>query len=73
MKLLDRVGLPLFLSAIIFTFSTPVFAAQSMTTRLPLVFEPNHGQASAEVRYLLRGGVLDGQFEDDGVRLSLMG
>ena len=73
MKLLDRVGLPLFLSAVIFTCSTPTFAAQSITTRLPMVFEPNRGQASAEVRYLLRGGVMNAEFQKDGVRLSLMG
>jgi hypothetical protein len=38
---------------------------------LPLVFEPNLGQAPAEVSYLLAGGVLGGEFCADGVSLTL--
>ena len=33
-----------------------VFAAQPLRTTLPLVFEPNQGQAHPEVRYLSRSG-----------------
>jgi hypothetical protein len=40
---------------------------------LPLIFEPNRRQAPTQVRYLLRGGALEGEFQTDGVRLKLFG
>jgi hypothetical protein len=69
----NRTGWLLFLPAVILICTTPAFAAQAMTARLPLVFEPNRGQAPAEVQYLLRGDALEGEFQKDGVRLRLLG
>jgi hypothetical protein len=39
--------------------------------KAPLVFEPNRGQAPGNVRYLLRGGGFEGEFLNDGFRLTL--
>ena len=50
----------------------PSNPAQSNTARLPLVFEPNRGQTAADVQYLLRGGVFQGEFQNDGVLLKLL-
>jgi hypothetical protein len=76
-RLFNRTGWLLFVPAVILICSTicstPAFAAQSTTARLPLVFEPNRGQAPAEVQYLLRGDALEGEFHKDGVRLRLSG
>ena len=71
MRLFNRSGWLLFLPAIIFICSTSVFATQSITARLPLVFEPNRGQAPAEVQYILRGGALTGEFQKDGILFRL--
>ena len=74
MRFFNRSGWMSFLPAIILassTYSTPSFAASPVTTRLPIVFEPNRGQAPAETRYVLRGGALQGEFQNDGVRLRL--
>ena len=74
MRFFNRSGWMSFLPAIILassTYSTPSFAASPVTTRLPIVFEPNRGQAPAETRYVLRGGALEGEFQNDGVRLRL--
>jgi Bacterial Ig-like domain (group 3) len=73
-RFLHRSGWVSFLPAIILicsTYSSPSFAASPVTTRLPIVFEPNRGQAPAETRYVLRGGALEGEFQNDGVRLRL--
>jgi hypothetical protein len=72
MKVFGRAGWSLFLLAVILGRFTPAFAAQSVTAKLPLVFEPNLGQASADVRYVLRAGALTGEFQKDGVRLKLL-
>jgi hypothetical protein len=72
-RLFNRIGWLLFLSAVILIRSTLAFAAPPITNRLPLVFEPNRGQAPTEVRYLLRGGKLEGEFQTDGVRLNILG
>jgi hypothetical protein len=71
-KLFDRVGGSLCLFAGALSCSMPLFAAQPITTRLPLAFEPNRGQAPAEVRYVMRGGALEGEFQNDGVSLRLL-
>lgn len=71
MRLFNRTGWLLFLPAVILICSTSAFAAQSITARLPLVFEPNRGQAPAQVQYLLRGGALEGEFQKDGVLFRL--
>lgn len=71
MRLFNRTGWLLFLPAVILICSTSAFAAQSITARLPLVFEPNRGQAPAQVQYLLRGGTLEGEFQKDGVLFRL--
>jgi hypothetical protein len=47
------------------------FSAQSTSARLPFIFEPNRGQAAPDVRYLLRGGGLGGEFRSDSVSLTL--
>lgn len=73
MRLFNRRGWLLFLPAIILICSTSAFAAQSITARLPLVFEPNRGQAPAEVQYILRGGTFAGEFQKDGVLFRLSG
>ncbi len=61
----------LLLFATFLIFSPRSFAAQSIPARLPLAFEPNRGQAPADVRYLLRGGVLGGEFRASDVSLTL--
>jgi hypothetical protein len=71
-KLFDRVGLSLCVFAGVLGCSMPSFAAQPVATRLPLVFEPNRGQAPEQVRYVMRGGALEGEFENNGVRLRLL-
>jgi hypothetical protein len=63
----------LFLPTVILICSTLAFAAPPVTARLPLIFEPNRRQAPTQVRYLLRGGALEGEFQTDGVRLKLFG
>lgn len=73
MRLLGRIGWSLPLLAGILGCSTLTFAAQSFTAKVPLVFEPNRGQAPADIRYLLRGSALEGEFQRDGVRLKLLG
>jgi hypothetical protein len=73
-RFFDRSGWVSLLATILLvcsTYSTLSFAASPVTTRLPMVFEPNRGQAPAETRYVLRGGVLEGEFQNDGVRLTL--
>lgn len=69
-RLFNRSGW-LFLPAIIFLCSTSLFATQSITARLPLLFEPNRGQAPAEVQCILRGGTLAGEFQKDGILFRL--
>jgi hypothetical protein len=71
-RFFNRIGWLLFLSAVSLICSTLVFAAPSSANRLPLVFEPNRGQAPAEILYLLRGGTLEGEFQTDGVLLNLL-
>ncbi len=73
MRHFSRTGCLLFLLAVILGGSTRGFAAQSFTAKIPLVFEPNRGQAPADVRYLLREGTLEGEFQKDGIRLRLLG
>lgn len=70
MQFFNRRGW-LFLLPAIFIYSTLAFAAHPIATQLPLVFEANQGQAPAGVQYILRGGALEGEFQKDGVRLSL--
>ncbi len=72
LPLFNRKGWLLFLPAILIC-STLAFAARPVATQLPLVFEANQGQAPAGVQYILRGGSLQGEFQEDGVRLSLGG
>ena len=71
MRLFNRSGWLLFLPAVILICSSSAFAAQSITARLPLVFEPNRGQAPTEAQYILRGGTLEGEFQKDGVLFRL--
>lgn len=73
MRHFGRIGCLLFLLAVILGCSTRAFAAQSFTAKVPLVFEPNRGQAPADIRYLLREGSLEGEFQKDGIRLRLLG
>lgn len=67
-----RIGWSLFLLASMLGGFTLCGAAQSVTSTLPLTFEPNHGQAPENVRYVLRAGALEGEFQKDSVRLSLL-
>jgi len=67
-----RAGRSLFLLASILVGFTLGGAAQSVTATLPLIFEPNRGQAPENVRYVLREGALEGEFQKDSVRLSLL-
>jgi len=71
MKLLRHSGWLLFLVCAALGCTRPAFPAKSTLARLPLVFEPNQGQAPADVRFLLHGGALEGEFQTDGVRLML--
>jgi hypothetical protein len=71
-RVLVRAGLSLFLFAAIFGGLMRVGVAQSVTAKLPLVFQQNRGQASENVRYLLRQGDIEGEFQSDGVRLRLL-
>ena len=72
MRVFGRAGWSLLLLASILGGFTRGGAAQSVTAKLPLVFEPNRGQAPGNVRYVLREGALEGEFQKDGVRLSLL-
>ena len=64
MKLSRRIGWSLFLLGVILTcYPTKASAAQSIAVKLPLVFEPNQGQAAPDVRYLLRGGAVEDDAE----------
>ena len=73
MKLSGRIGWSLILLGVILTcYPTKASAAQSVAVKLPLVFEPNRGQVAADVRYLLRAGVVEGEFLNDGFRLTLL-
>jgi hypothetical protein len=71
MRVFGRVGWSLLLHALFLgCFTRGV--AQSVTAKLSLVFEPNRGQVSGDVRYVLRQGALEGEFQRDGVRLRLL-
>jgi len=72
MRLSDRAGWLLFLLAVIVSCSPRGFAAQSTTAKMPMVFEQNRGQAPGNARFVLREGVLEGEFLKDGVRLRLL-
>jgi hypothetical protein len=72
MRVVGRLGWSLVLLLAIPSCFARGEVAQSVTTRLPLVFEPNQGQVPGNVRYLLREGVLEGEFRQDGVRLTLL-
>jgi hypothetical protein len=72
LNVFNRSGWLLFLPAILIC-STFASATRPVTSQLPLVFESNQGQAPAGVQYILRGGALQGEFQKDGVRLSLAG
>lgn len=48
-------------------------AARIVTSKAPLYFEPNQGQAPASVRYVLRGGRVEAQLSPRGVALALPG
>jgi hypothetical protein len=71
MKRLDRLCRSLLIPVAMLTVSPTLYAADSVTSQLPLIFEPNQGQAPAEVRYRMRGGALEGEFQSDGVILAL--
>jgi hypothetical protein len=71
MRVFVRIGWMLFLLAVILSCSTRALASESTPARLPLVFEPNRGQAREDVRYLLHGGVLSGEFRPGSVSLNL--
>ncbi|MBB5062450.1 choice-of-anchor D domain-containing protein [Granulicella mallensis] len=72
MKVFGRAGLSLFLCAVVFGGLIQGGVAQSVTAKLPLVFQQNRGQASENVRYVLRQGNIEGEFQRDGVRLRLL-
>ena len=46
-------------------------AAEVFNSTRPLVFEPNHGQAPSDARYLLHDGPMEALFLNNGVRLAL--
>jgi hypothetical protein len=73
MRHVGHIGRSLFLLAVTLPCSTRAFPSQSIPAKLPLVFESNRGQAPGNVRYLLREGVLKGEFLNDGLRLALPG
>ena len=72
MKVSGRPGWLLFLVAAILGCFTQGLAAQSVTAKLPLAFEPNRGQAPENARFVLREGALEGEFQKNGVRLRLL-
>ena len=61
----------LLVAVFISLYSTPAALAQTRAVQLPMYFEPNRGQAVEDVRYLLRDGLLSGEFLGDGVSLAL--
>jgi hypothetical protein len=71
-RVFGRAGWSLFLLAATLGGFTRGGATQSATAKLPLAFEPNRGQAPGNVRYVLREGALEGEFQKDGVRLRLL-
>ena len=73
MKGFDCIKKSLLLLTLVLACGTQAFAAQQIPLHLPLIFEPNHGQAPADVDYLLRGGGLVGEFRSGGVSLILPG
>jgi hypothetical protein len=73
MKSTGRIVWSLFLLSFILTSSTRAFFGQPIPAKLPLVFEFNRGQAPGNVRYLVRAGNLEGEFLNDGLRLTLLG
>jgi len=73
MKRFGRFCRSLLLPVAMLAVSPIMHAADSVTSHLPLIFEPNQGQAPAEVRYRMRGGALEGEFQRDGVILALPG
>jgi len=73
---MKRLGLfcrSLLLPVALLSVSPILFASDSVSSQLPLIFEPNRGQAPAEYLYRLHGGVVEGGFQRDGVILALPG
>ncbi|MGD0348067.1 MAG: choice-of-anchor D domain-containing protein [Terracidiphilus sp.] len=58
-------------SALLSILAIPAALAQARVAQPPMYFEPNRGQAAEDVRYLLRDGLLSGEFVRDGVSLAL--
>ena len=73
MKGIDCIGKSLLLLALGLFCGLRAFAAQPTPLQLPLIFEPNQGQAPPDVRYLLRGDGLVGEFHSTSVSLTLPG
>jgi hypothetical protein len=71
MKRFARVFRSLLVAATLFSVIPIAYAAESVTSRLPLIFEPNQGQSRADVRFRMHGGKLEGEFQRDGVILTL--
>ena len=61
----------LLLASSLSLLSFPMSFAQTKVARLPMVFEPNQGQAVNGASYLLHDGMLNGEFLRDGVSLAL--
>ena len=51
--------------------SFPTLFSQTKVARLPMVFEPNQGQAVNDARFVFHDGSLSGEFFQDGVSLAL--
>jgi hypothetical protein len=66
-----RVRTSLFATLLISLLSFPTLFAQTQAARLPMVFEPNQGQAVDDARYVFHDGRLSGEFLQDGVSLAL--
>jgi len=66
-----RVRSSLFATLLISLLSFPSSFAQTKAARLPMVFEPNRGQAVEDARYVFHDGRLSGEFLQDGVSLAL--
>lgn len=66
-----RIRTSLFATLLISLFSFPTLFAQTKVARLPIVFEPNRGQAVDDARYVFHDGRLSGEFLQDGVSFAL--
>lgn len=66
-----RVRTSLLFSLLISLLALSTLFAQTKIARLPMVFEPNTGQAPDDARYVFHDGRLSGEFYRDGVSLAL--